>query len=305
MRSRLISSLEWHTLPLVQPLQLIRRPEDVALAVLEREGLTHALLKRAGVPPWSRVPLVVVSCWLADELRTASPIRRALLRQLAQSVDLFVFWSRNQLAIFRDQLGVDEDRLFFVPFGIETDFYVPSEAPRESFVLSVGRDRGRDYPTLLAAAGQLDIPVKIVCPMDAVQGLAVAANVELIGEVDHFQLRRLLGEASVVALASDPDVAYPTGQTVLLDAMAVGTPTVLTGSAAMRDYVRHGENAWVVPPRDPDALRDGILAVLSDDALARRISANALQDVRERFNVAEMWRAVAERLRVLVALDRA
>lgn len=188
-----------------------------------------------------------------------------------------------------------------MPFGIETDFYAPTELPRGDFVLSVGRDQGRDYATLLAAVNQLDVPVKIVCPLQAVRGLEVASHVELLGEVDHVRLRRLLAQAVVVVLASDPEIAYPTGQTVLLTAMAVGTPTVLTDSVAMRDYVRHGENAWVVAPRDADALRDGVNRVLMDTELAERLRTGALRDVRGRFNAAAMWQAVAARIRGLVA----
>ena len=300
LRSRVVASVEWRLLPLVGPLQLLRRPEDVALAILEREALTHALLKRAGVAPWSRVPLVVVSCWLADDVRRASRSRLIRLRALAQAADLIVFWSSNQRAIFRDVLDVPDGRLLFVPFGIETDFYTESTAPRGRFVLSVGRDRGRDWKTLVTAVNGLSYPVKLVCEPGAVQGLALAPHVELVGEVDHLELRRLLGEASLVALALDPDVAYPSGQTVMLNAMAVGTPVVLTGSPAMQDYTRHDENAWVVTPGEPDGLRAGIETVLSDATLASRLRSNALRDVRERFNATAMWRAIAERMRELV-----
>jgi glycosyltransferase involved in cell wall biosynthesis len=300
-RSRIVSSVEWRLLPLVGPLQLLHAHDDMAMAVLEREGLTHALLKRAGLAPWSRVPLVLVSCWMADEVRNASRARMRVLRLLAGSADLIVFWSENQRSIFRDRLGVPASRLFCVPFGIETDFYAPVDAPREPFVLSVGRDRGRDWRTLVDGVNLVEAPVKLVCPPAAVRGLRLADHVEMLGQLDHVHLRELLSRASVVALALDPDVAYPTGQTVLLNAMAVGTPTVITASAPMSDYAHHDVNSWVVRARDPRALRDGIMGLLSDPEAARRIRARALRDVRDRFNAATMWRAVAERMKALEA----
>jgi glycosyltransferase involved in cell wall biosynthesis len=296
-----VASAEWRTIGLVQPFQLLRGREDVALAILEREGWGHALLKKAGVAPWSRVPLVLVSCWLADEARRASRARLALLRVLATAADLIVYWSRNQEAIFRTRLGVDEHRLCFVPFGVETEFYTPVDGPREPFVLTVGLDRGRDWPTFIAAANLLGAPVKVVSRPAAVAGLTIGPEVELLGRVDHVELRRLMRRATLVAVAVDPDTVYPTGQTVVLNAMAVGTPVVVTDTVPMRDYLRHGENAWVVPARDPEALSAGMRRVLDDGPLRQRLAGGGLGDVRERFNAATMWAAVAARLRGLPA----
>ena len=162
-------------------------------------------------------------------------------------------------------------------------------------MLSVGRDRGRDWETLVAAVNGLSCPVKLVCSPEAVDGLALAPRLKLVGEVHPLELRRLLGEASVVAPALDPDVAYPTGQTVLLNAMAVGTPVVLTDSPAMRDYARHDENAWVVAPGPRGAAgrdRDRACRCSARRAPAGHSSAG---DVRERFNAAAMRRTVGAR----------
>jgi glycosyltransferase involved in cell wall biosynthesis len=301
--ARAVAIAEGRSLGFVQPLQLVHGREDVAMAVLEREGWTHALLKAAAVAPWSHVPLVLVSCWLADEARRASAGRLRRLRVLARAADLIVFWSRNQEAVFRDLLGVEHDRLCFVPFGVEAEFFTPTGDDREPFVLTVGRDRGRDYRTFIAAANRLQMPVKVVCPRHAVRGLPIADNVELLGQVSHVELRRLLRRAALVAIAVEPDVAYPSGQTVLLNAMAVGTPTVITDTIPIRDYGRHGENTWLVPPRDPGALHAAMSALMDDVALRARLGIEGLHDVERRFNARTMWAAVGLRLRRLVASD--
>ena len=56
-----------------------------------------------------------------------------------------------------------------------------------------------------------------------------------------------------------------------LEAMACGAPVVLTDSGGVRDYARHEENCLLVPPRDPPALADAMLRVLTDPALADRL----------------------------------
>ncbi|MBN1452877.1 MAG: glycosyltransferase family 4 protein [Anaerolineales bacterium] len=59
-----------------------------------------------------------------------------------------------------------------------------------------------------------------------------------------------------------------------LEAMACGTPVVLTDSGGVREYARPEENCLMVAPRDPVALADALTRVLSDPVLARRLSQN-------------------------------
>jgi glycosyltransferase involved in cell wall biosynthesis len=59
-----------------------------------------------------------------------------------------------------------------------------------------------------------------------------------------------------------------------LEAMACGAPVVLTDSGGVREYARHGENCLMVPPRDPPALAEAMIRVLTDPALAERLRRN-------------------------------
>ncbi len=55
-----------------------------------------------------------------------------------------------------------------------------------------------------------------------------------------------------------------------LEAMACGTPVVLTDSGGVREFARHGENAWMVQ-KTPEAVAQGIRQVLADPALQERL----------------------------------
>lgn len=276
---------------------------DVALALLEPQGYAYSLLARLGVRPWSSTPLAALTCWLADEVRTASPSRRAWLRQCTKETALLIYWSTNQREILSEQLGIADSRLFFVPFGIAADYFYPrADGAKDSYVLTAGLDRGRDYRTFMSAVSELDYPVKVVCPRPLVKDLAIPDNVELLGLVDKAPYRDLIQGAAVVVVPVRPAVAYPTGQSVLLNAMACQVPTVVTNTSALSDYVRHGENTWTVAGEDPQALRQGIARVLGDPALAAHIAAGGRSDVIETFNSAAMWQKIAPRLRALAGI---
>ena len=61
---------------------------------------------------------------------------------------------------------------------------------------------------------------------------------------------------------------------VVTEALALGIPCVVTKSTGVMEFLRDGENV-LLTEQDPDALADGVLAVLRDDSLRRRLAANA------------------------------
>lgn len=60
-----------------------------------------------------------------------------------------------------------------------------------------------------------------------------------------------------------------------LEAMACGTPVVLTDSGGVRDFARHGENCLMVQPKEPEKLASAMLEVLNSPALAAKFAENA------------------------------
>jgi glycosyltransferase involved in cell wall biosynthesis len=55
-----------------------------------------------------------------------------------------------------------------------------------------------------------------------------------------------------------------------LEAMACGTPVVTTDCLGVRDFVIDSENAILVPPKNPKALADGIIKILTDEKLREK-----------------------------------
>lgn len=79
---------------------------------------------------------------------------------------------------------------------------------------------------------------------------------------------RLAASFDVFALPS----IYEGLSIAVVEAMAVGTPPVVTRTGGVTEVVSDGVNGIVVPPRDPVALGDAILSVLKDPSLRRRLA---------------------------------
>ena len=78
---------------------------------------------------------------------------------------------------------------------------------------------------------------------------------------------RLAGAFDVFALAS----LYEGLSIALLEALALGTPAVVTDVGGLPEVVEHGRQGMVVSPGDPRALADAIVVLLEDADLRERL----------------------------------
>ncbi len=77
---------------------------------------------------------------------------------------------------------------------------------------------------------------------------------------------------------------------VYVESLASGIPGVFTISGIANDFIRHKENAWVVPYKDSAAICEGLKALSSDTMLKEKIIRQGKADVMERFQFSEMIR---------------
>ena len=82
---------------------------------------------------------------------------------------------------------------------------------------------------------------------------------------------------------------------VLLEAAALGKPIVATDIDGVREVVRDGETALLVPPGDPGRLAEAVIRLLEDPELAAELGGRARAEVPGRFTLSGMIEAV-ERL---------
>lgn len=264
---------------------------DATLAMFESEGNLLAWLRRIGAPGARRPALLVLSCWLAELLPHLSERRLRWYRRTYQHVDRLLFFSSNQQEIFDRYLGLPAERLRFVPFGVDDEAFRPSRLD-DGFVLAAGRDRGRDWGTLFEALAIAGVPAKVLCRPGDIEGQVPPRNVEVLGYVDHAAYRDLLARCRLSVVASRP-LAYPTGQTVVLESMATSKCCVTTSIPSMADYLDPGANALSVPAADAGALADALVEAYDDEGLRDHIGAGGRLSVERHFNDRRMWDAVA------------
>ena len=114
-------------------------------------------------------------------------------------------------------------------------------------------------------------------------------HVELLGPRPQGEVVRCIQRAAVLAV---PSVVGTDGNrdglpTVLVEAMALGTPCVATDVTGIPEVVRDGETGLLVPQRDAVALAKAIERLLADGTLRVQIAARARRLIEREFDVRE------------------
>lgn len=79
-----------------------------------------------------------------------------------------------------------------------------------------------------------------------------------------------------------PSVEEPLGL-VAIEALACGTPVVASNTGGLPEVVHHNETGLLVPRKDPQAIVDAVSKCLDDQPLARSLSSNGVEFVKQTF----------------------
>jgi glycosyltransferase involved in cell wall biosynthesis len=113
-----------------------------------------------------------------------------------------------------------------------------------------------------------------------VREMGLDARVRLTGF--RRDIPEVMAALDVLVLPSIRSEAIPQ---VIPQALAVGTPVVASTVGGSPELIRDGENGRLVPPGDPKALADAILALLGDPERARAMARAGQALIRERYTI--------------------
>lgn len=122
--------------------------------------------------------------------------------------------------------------------------------------------------------------------------LDLGHRVRFLPPCDHATLGAHIAAADVLCL---PSVVTSDGDqegrpTVLVEAASCGVPAVASDVGGVRDWIDHGRNGLLIPPRDPQALARGLAGLLRQPENVRLMGEAARTKALE-----TSWSAVADR----------
>lgn len=286
-------------------------PEEVfqalLLARLARErGITHlhahfgnvatAVARLAG--RFAGIPYSFTAH--ARDIFHRNVVPEVLRRKLAQA-KVVVTVSEFNRDFLRGRYGAAAARVTRIYNGLDPEsFAYASPADRPPVIVAVGRlvDK-KGFPDLIDACAALaadgrDFRCVIVgdgpqAPQlrERIAAAGLDAHVALLGLRVQDEVKRLIRQAAVLAA---PCVVGADGDqdglpTVLLEAMALGTPCVGTDVTGIPEVLRDGETGLMVAQHAPRALAAALGALLDDAPLRVRLARAARGHIEAEFDI--------------------
>ena len=215
------------------------------------------------------------------------PLKLLIIKWLLKELDGVVCLSNFQKEYIEKNLPFLKGKTFFVPIGVDSDYYKFQRNERKNFYLSVGRDNGRDYQTVIDVARDMpDREFHIICLPRNIAGIKnIPSNVQIMHSISSEELSREYKEAYAMLLITHDDnhldgSADASGPTVLVEAMAVGLPIIASRKKYLEDYVSDGKDAVFVDFYSKDSIINKIKE-LNNSAVAENIAKSARKKVEE------------------------
>lgn len=211
-------------------------------------------------------------------------------------------------------MGIDEDKIVVIPNGIDLSEFdnLPKRGEfkkkynlgsNQKVILYLGRiHKTKGLDLLVRAFAGLsesltDARLVIVGSDDGylsslrslIANLKVDTSILFTGPLYGQEKLEAYVDADVYALPSSYEIFGIT----ILEALACGTPIVMTGACGIADVI--DGQAGLVVPYDEELLRKALLDILGDDQKRQQFSEKGKLLVREKFN----WRNIAEQVEAL------
>lgn len=201
------------------------------------------------------------------------------------------------------ECGVPKEKIARIYNGLPLDsyrFHEPGGDGRDGSIVAVGRlvekkgfrylieacallaQRGRAVPCTIIGGGECEDALRA-----QIQELDLGQLVQLVGPLSRAEVASAMARASVLAA---PCVIGDDGNrdglpTVLLEAMASGTPCIATDVTGIPEILRSGETGLLAKQGDSVSLAEAIERLLDDRELAVRCARAARARIEEDFDV--------------------
>ncbi|MCW2804242.1 MAG: hypothetical protein QOF52_1919 [Propionibacteriaceae bacterium] len=236
-------------------------------------------------------------------------VDREDLRRTIRGATSVITVSDFNLRYLRELLGADADRVCRIYNGIDVRAFNYTEpTDRPPVIAAVGRlvekkgfgdlidaaallrDAGREFRIDLVGAGEWEARLA-----EQIRDLDLDRHVRMLGALPQSEVIKVVGGAAAFAA---PCIVGEDGNrdglpTVLLEAMALGTPCVATPVTGIPEVIVDDITGLLVPQRDPAALAAALDRLLDDVTLRSSLAKSARDLVETEFDTSRQARSVA------------
>jgi len=227
--------------------------------------------------------------------------------------------TREHIRYYRDVIGVDTKKFIRVFVGAEEQFYHPNGATRHEksggvlFFGSFLPLHGIDVIIKAAAGLEKNEEIHVTLIGDGPQweqcrmlARETGADINWVRDwIGYNGLSQYIASAEIcLGIFSKSDKSGRVIPCKIFNILAMGKPLITADTPATQEVLIHRENAYLIPPGDPEALYEAVETLHHNAELRQKISAGGLALHNNRFSYSVLGEALAVELQRRFGLSR-
>lgn len=219
------------------------KSSDLVVSVSDSSSIPLLLLKKLRLLQKQRT-----ICFSVDLINRISEKRIVtFLKSIFQEAERVVVFSKEEKKQFEQKLYLSN--VEYVRFGIDTDFFTKYakkvESENRQYVVTVGRDRSRDYKFFMDIADLLPKQKFIViCSRKNVVNLTIPNNVQVVFDADYATIKKWLSKSFCFLLPLH-ELHRASGQIAFIEAIASNLPIISSPANSVKGNYDLNENEGV------------------------------------------------------------
>lgn len=210
----------------------------------------------------------------------------SFISKLLSRADLILTLSDYAQKPLIDDFNIPKEKLKTFYFGADVDYWNPTPTiERENFILSIGNDINRDYKTLIKAIPE-DMELIIVTSKNI--DIKGKKNIKIISGISDNDLKKLYLTCKLTVVPSIKIDFESSGLSCTVQAMASGSPVLISDAPTMREYFTENEHINYYEPENSKSLKNKILDILENYKFALECAEKARILINSKFNSKNM-----------------
>lgn len=197
-------------------------------------------------------------------------------------IDKIICFSKKESEYYANIFNASKNKFTYTELGIEKIKKKLNENEKDYF-LSVGRSN-RDYDFLVESLKNTNYKLKILS--DYYMPKEITDNIKVYNNVFNEKYYKMLSECKGVIVSLDNE-NISSGQLVILQAMQLKKPIIITKSNTAIDYVKNDYTAIIINKTKEELIK-ALEKVLTDNEYIRKITQSAYDDYNKRLTIEHM-----------------
>lgn len=194
------------------------------------------------------------------------------------------------------KIGIPENKIIYLPNGINTELFHPKNEKEDTLILFVGRisfDKGLHVLLKSLHYLQTSIRLAVIGPfgdskysqdmkkLAEIETLRGKHKIEFLGALDQEDIIEWYQKASIFILPSFTE-GLPV---VVLEALSCETPVIVTPVGGIPDIVKNYKNGLLIPPNNPQKLAEKIQYLLDNRNVRVKLGREGRKQVIKNFSL--------------------